>query len=174
MTRGRHILLAAAVAIAAAGAGYALNAWWRADLKSESAAAIMAVQLPDLDGKPRSIAQWRGRVLVINFWATWCTPCREEIPLFVKLQEKHRAAGLQFIGIAIDQGEKVRAFAQEFGMNYPVLLGGMDTVELSRRAGNRLGALPFTIIVDRSGGIASVELGIVKEAKLESLLRSLL
>jgi thiol-disulfide isomerase/thioredoxin len=174
MTRGRQLLLAAVVAVAAGGAGYALNAWWRADVHADSAAAIMAVQLPDLEGKSLPIAQWRGRVLVINFWATWCTPCREEIPLFVKLQEKHRAAGLQFIGIAIDQGEKVRAFAQEFGMNYPILLGGMDTVELSRRAGNRLGALPFTIIIDRSGRIAGVELGVVKEAKLESMFKSLL
>ena len=174
MTRGRQLLLAALVAIGAAAVGYGVNAWWRSDTQSGTAAAVMAARLSDLEGKSLSIDQWRGRVLVINFWATWCTPCREEIPLFVRLQEKHRARGLQFVGIAIDERDKVAAFAQDFGMNYPVLLGGMDTVELSRRAGNRLGALPFTIVIDRSGSIASVVLGVVKEAKLESVLQSLL
>ena len=111
---------------------------------------------------------------MVNFWATWCAPCREEIPSFVRLQEKHRARGLQFIGIAIDQRDQVETFARDFAMNYPVLLGGMDTIELSRQAGNRLGALPFTIIIDRAGGIVSVHLGVVKEAKLESMLKSLL
>jgi thiol-disulfide isomerase/thioredoxin len=151
MTSRRQILLAA-VAIGAAAAGYALNAWWRSDSQSGAATALMSAPLADLEGKSLTINQWRGRVLVVNFWATWCTPCREEIPLFVRLQEKHRARGLQFIGIAIDQRDKVETFARDFGMNYPVLLGGMNTVELSRQAGNRLGALPFTIVIDRSGG----------------------
>lgn len=93
--------------------------------------------------------------------------------MFVRLQERHGARGLQFIGVAIDQREKVEAFAREFRMNYPVLLGGMEAVELSRRAGNRLGALPFTVIIGRAGHIAGVQLGIVKEAKLEGMIQAL-
>ena len=113
-------------------------------------------------------------MLVVNFWATWCAPCREEIPVFIRLQARHAARGLQFVGIAIDQRDKVESFAREFAMNYPVLLGGMDMVELSRRAGNRLGALPFTIVMNRAGTIVSVQLGIVKETTLEPMLQELL
>lgn len=174
MTRSRRALMIAAVAAAAAGAGYAVNAWWRAGPLADVAGELMGARLPDLDGGTQSLARWRGRVLVVNLWATWCTPCREEIPVFVKLQGKHGARGLQFVGIAIDQREKVERFARDYAMNYPVLLGGMDMVELSRRAGNRLGALPFTIVLDRAGEIASVQAGVMKEAKLEGMLQDLL
>jgi thiol-disulfide isomerase/thioredoxin len=151
-----------------------MNAWWRAGFEAEASAALMSAQLTDLQGQPRSIDAWRGQVLVVNFWATWCVPCREEIPVFIKLQERHGARGLQFIGIAIDQREKVDAFIRDFGMNYPVLLGGVDAVELTRRAGNRLGALPYTVLIDRSGRLVSAQIGIVKESKLDALLEPLL
>lgn len=134
----------------------------------------MALQLPDLTGRVQAMGQWHGKVVVVNFWATWCAPCREEIPSFVALQEKYGTRGLQFVGIAIDQRDKVKAFAQEFRMNYAVLLGGLDTVDLTRQAGNRIGALPFTLVLDRNGHIVSRELGKVKEAQLEKLLLSLL
>ena len=134
----------------------------------------MATQFADMEGRLQPLSQWRGRVLVVNFWATWCAPCREEIPGFVRLQEKYRDRGLQFIGIAIDQRDKVQAFAQEFGMNYPVLLGGIDSVEMSRQAGNRVGALPFTVILDRHGQIVGRELGVLKESKLDTIIKSML
>ena len=174
MKQGRRFLVIGVVAVAAAVAGYSVNAWWRAGSQTEAAGAVMSARLTDLHGKALSIDQWRGRVLVVNFWATWCAPCRDEIPIFIKLQQKHQARGLQFIGIAIDQREKVERFARDFAMNYPVLLGGIDMVELSRRAGNRLGALPFTIIIDRTGAIVSVQVGVLKEAKLEAMLQALL
>jgi thiol-disulfide isomerase/thioredoxin len=174
MTRGARFLVIAAVAVGAAVAGYAVNAWWRTQSQAEAASAVLSARLTDLQGQPAAIERWRGRVLVVNFWATWCAPCREEIPVFVRLQRKHEARGLQFIGIAIDQRDKVERFAQEFAMNYPLLIGGMDIVELSRRAGNRLGALPFTIVIDRAGSIVSTELGVVKETRLDQVLESLL
>ena len=173
MSRGGQLVLAAAIAVAAATAGYAVNAWWRAGAEAEASVALMTAPLTDLSGQPRTIGAWRGKVVVVNFWATWCAPCRDEIPVFIKLQERHGARGLQFIGIAIDQGEKVHAFAREFGINYPILLGGMEVMELSRRAGNRFGALPFTVMIDRSGRLVGAHLGIVKEAKLEALLQPL-
>lgn len=172
----RRFLLFAIVAIAAAMAGVLFN-FWRLDsgeVERGVEEAIMATQLADLQGQPQPLNQWRGKVLVVNFWATWCAPCREEIPVFVGLQDKYRAQGLQFIGIAIDQREPVQAFAKEFGINYPVLLGGIESVEMSRRAGNRVGALPFTLIIDRNGRIVGSELGGIKEAKLRELVRPLL
>lgn len=139
-----------------------------------AADAIMALRLPDLTGREQAMAQWRGKVMVVNFWATWCAPCREEVPAFVKLQAKYGPQGAQFVGVAIDQRDKVAAFAQEFGINYAVLLGGIGTVDVTRQAGNRVGALPFTVVVDRDGRIASRQLGKVKESELEALLQKLL
>lgn len=173
MTRSRQVLVVIAVAITAAAAGYGVRLWGLAGT-DRSAEAVMSARLVDLDGRQQPVNQWRGKVLVVNFWATWCAPCRAEIPAFVRLQEKYRSRGLQFVGVAIDQRDKVQAFAREFGINYPVLLGEIDTVEISRQAGNRIGALPFTLVFDRNGRIVSRELGETKETKLDALVQSLL
>jgi thiol-disulfide isomerase/thioredoxin len=178
MTRRREWILIACVALTAAAAGYAYNAWRTAPEAGAppeaGLARLHAARLPDLDGTPQALEQWRGKVVVVNFWATWCAPCREEIPLFVKLQKKYGERGLQFVGVAIDQPDKVRPFAAELGMNYPVLIGGADAIELTRALGNRAGVLPYTVIVDRDGKVRSREVGIAKEAKLDPLLASLL
>ncbi|MBI4205955.1 MAG: TlpA family protein disulfide reductase [Betaproteobacteria bacterium] len=173
MTRSRQVVIVIVVAIAAAVAGYGVHLW-RLTGTDRSAEAIMAARLIDLDGRQQPLSQWRGKVLVVNFWATWCAPCRQEIPAFVRLQEKYRSRGLQFVGIAIDQRDQVQVFAREFGINYPVLLGGIDTVEISRQAGNRIGALPFTLVFDRNGQIAAREVGETKETKLDALVQPLL
>lgn len=179
MTKAREWLLIGLVALAAAGAGYGYNLWrsgpdTRAAASADGLGALMASRLPDLDNNPQSIAQWRGKVVVVNFWATWCAPCREEIPLFVRLQNKHRELGLQFVGIAIDHADQVRPYAAELGMNFPILIGGVDSIELARKLGNRAGVLPFTVILDREGKVVATEVGAAKEAKLEPLLKSLL
>lgn len=139
-----------------------------------AAEAILGITLPDLKGQPQKVDQWRGKVLVVNFWATWCAPCREEIPVFVQLQQEYGGQGLQFVGISIDQADKTSEFAATFKMNYPSLIGTFDSVELSRQAGNDRKALPFTIIFDRNGQIVATELGGVKREKLEPVLKSLL
>jgi thiol-disulfide isomerase/thioredoxin len=175
--RAREWLAIALVALVAGGGGYAFNVWRSAPDRAAAAAAsetLLATRLPDLNNRPQGVEQWKGKVLVVNFWATWCAPCREEIPLFVKLQEKYAGRGLQFVGIAIDQPEKVRPFAAEFGMNFPILIGDADTIDLGKKLGNRAGVLPYTLIVGRDGKIVSTEIGAVKEAKLEALLGSLL
>ena len=166
----------AVVAIAAAAAGFAFNVWRTApEAAADGAvAALRTAQLPDTEGKARSIDQWQGKVVVVNFWATWCAPCRDEIPILVKLQEKHGARGLQLVGIAIDQAEKVRPYATEMRMNFPTLIGGVDAIELSRKLGNRAGVLPFTVVIDRQGKVADVHVGAVKEASFEAKLQPLL
>lgn len=175
MTRLREWLVIATVAAVAGAAGYAVHLWRLAGTaEQEAARVLMASRLADLEGRARSLGEWRGKVLVVNYWATWCTPCREEIPVFIRLQRKYGDKGLQFVGIAIDRAEAAAAFSQEFGINYPVLLGGADAIEVSRRAGNRMGALPFTVILDRSGAIVARELGGLKEARLDELIRPLL
>jgi thiol-disulfide isomerase/thioredoxin len=104
------------------------------------------VSLPDLDGKEQALGQWKGKVLIVNFWATWCVPCREEMPEFVKLQKEFGDRGVQFVGIAVDDPAKVRQFAAELGLNYPALIGGYGAIELSKSLGNRVGALPYTLV----------------------------
>ena len=135
---------------------------------------VLSARVADVKGGTQSLEQWRGQVLVVNYWATWCAPCREEIPGFVRLQERYGSRGLQFVGIAIDQPDKVAEFASEFRINYPLLLGGLETIELLRQAGNRAGVLPYTLVIDRKGNLVSREPGGLKEARLENLIQPLL
>ncbi len=143
-------------------------------LGAKDASALLGIALPDPAGKEEALGQWKGKVLVVNFWATWCTPCREEMPEFVAAQRELGDRGLQFVGIAIDEPDKVRQYAKEIGLNYPALIGGYGAVELSRTLGNRVGALPFTVIVDRSGRIVHTQLGPLRDTKLRDILAELL
>lgn len=135
---------------------------------------ILAAQHADVKGESRRVGDWRGRVLVVNYWATWCAPCREEIPVFVRMQERYGDRGLQFVGIAIDQPDKVAEFAREFRINYPLLLGGVETIELVRQVGNRAGVLPYTLVIDRRGRLVTRERGGLKQERLERLIEPLL
>jgi thiol-disulfide isomerase/thioredoxin len=137
------------------------------------AAPILGLTLPDPDGQDQAIAQWKGKVLIVNFWATWCAPCREEMPMFMRVQAEQGARGVQFVGIAVDDASKVRQFAADLKLNYPTLIGGMGAMELSKTLGNTVMALPFTVIVDRDGKVAHTQLGPLKEEQLASILRQL-
>jgi len=173
VTRRRQVVSVLVVAIAAAAAGYGTRLWHESG-SDRSAGALMAVRLADVEGRQQPLDQWRGKVLVVNFWATWCEPCREEIPAFVRLQDKYRTRGVQFVGIAIDQRDKVQTFVRQFEINYPILVGGIDAIDISRQSGNRVGGLPFTVVLDRHGQIVGRELGKASEERLEALFRSLL
>ena len=175
MRPAREWVPVVAVALTAAAAGFAYNVWRTVpEAQPGHGDSMIEVTLPDLDGTPQALAQWRGKVVVVNFWATWCAPCREEIPLLVKLQTKYREGGLQLVGIAIDQPDKVRPYAKEMGMNFPILIGGVDAIDLTKTLGNRVGVLPFTVVVGRDGTVASREVGILKEARIEAILAPLL
>lgn len=174
-TKLTRFVVFAAVAAIALMAGYFAHLWITPAVPGKDAAQVLlAATLPDPNGKPQAIAQWRGKVLVVNFWATWCPPCLKEIPEFVRLQNQYGAKGVQFVGIAIDQSDKVASFMAQHGMNYPVLIAEKDGITLARESGNRLGGLPFTVIIDKSGRIAHVELGVLEEKKLAPILDQLL
>ena len=162
-----------ALAALAGGAYFGLQNR-KAETSPQAGAALAGVSLPDTTGKEQSLAQWRGKVVVVNFWATWCAPCREEMPEFIKAQQQHGAQGLQFVGIAVDQADKVEQFAKEIGLNYPTLIGGFGAMELSKSLGNKLMALPFTVVLDRKGEIVHTQLGELKPAKLQSIITQLL
>lgn len=133
-----------------------------------------AFALPDLEGERQAISQWDGRIRVINFWATWCQPCKEEIPGFVELQEKYRDQGVTFVGVAVDQLAAVRDFAERYDMNYPVLIGEQAAIDAAIAYGNLIGALPYTAFVDRDGTIVYVHRGRLPLEQAEKLLRELL
>ena len=130
--------------------------------------------LPDPEGQRHSVSEWDGKLLVINFWATWCPPCLHEIPVFIALQEHYRSRGVQFLGIAIDDGENVRAFAAEVGLNYPTLHGQADAMEVMSAYGNKTGGLPFTVLVGPSGSIVARHPGVLEEPAATALLDGLL
>ena len=130
--------------------------------------------LPDLDGQLRAVGEWDGKVVALNFWATWCPPCIKEVPEFVALQEKYQTQGLQFIGIALQQPEEVHEFVAEHKVNYPILTGELEVIELAEAYGNHIGALPYTVIIDRNGKVAHVKPGTLPTAEAESIITGLL
>ncbi len=131
---------------------------------------MLAAAFSDLNSQRQPLSQWRGKVLVVNFWATWCIPCREEIPGFIRLHREFADQGVQFVGIAIDQSAKVNVFARELGVNYPVLIGDDRALELQRQLGNEGGALPFTVVLDSSGRLVARHLGGLGVKQLRSIL----
>lgn len=172
MIRAGQILLFVIVMLVASLAGYLLSGPDR--LGKVQASQLLEATLPDLSGAPQTIGNWRGKVLVINFWATWCPPCLEEVPLFVRLQREMGHQGLQFVGIAIDERDKVREFASRNAINYPIMIGQLDAIELSRAAGNKSGALPYTLVLDRSGRVVSQHQGGLTEQELKPIVANLL
>ena len=167
----------AVVALVAAGA-LAAGIVARLDTRSsppEGLAVLALTQQPfkEFSGEFATIERWKGKVVVVNFWASWCPPCREEIPGLARIQTRFAANGVQVVGIAVDSVDKARQAAVELGVNYPVLVGGMETIDLTRRLGNRIGALPFTLVLDRQGNVAQSHLGILTETELAQIVAPL-
>ncbi|MBS0497223.1 MAG: TlpA family protein disulfide reductase [Gammaproteobacteria bacterium] len=182
MSKLKQIFLYVCVAVFALGAGSYLRSMLTeaqqtrlsGEESQQGAKAILEANLPDIHGENQAVSQWLGKVMVVNFWATWCTPCQEEIPEFIEAQEKFREQGLLFVGIALDQADLVKKFSNEFGINYPVLVGGLNSWTLAQAAGNRLSVLPYTVVINRSGEIVETYVGRVNRKKLEKLVVPLL
>ncbi|HUK04122.1 MAG TPA: TlpA disulfide reductase family protein [Burkholderiales bacterium] len=169
----RELLILAGAGVAAAAAGF-LAGPAALKLRGDGAAeALRSARFADLDGRIRGLAEWKGRILVCNFWATWCAPCREEIPLLMAARKKYAPFGAEIVGIAIDNPSKVREFTASFKITYPILLAETDGLDLMRQLGNSGGGLPYTVVADRGGDLAHRKLGALKEAELDGFLRPL-
>ncbi|RTZ58799.1 MAG: TlpA family protein disulfide reductase [Gammaproteobacteria bacterium] len=130
--------------------------------------------LPDTTDKQQSFSQWRGKLVLLNFWAPWCNPCRNETPLLIKAQNSYAGQGLQIIGLAVDEKQHVVQFMQDFGINYPVLLGVDEGIDLMEKLGNNMGALPFSAFIDPQGKVISSKLGEFTADELDNTLKKLL
>ena len=135
-------------------------------------ASLLAAGFADTRGRPQALAQFQAKVVVVNFWATWCAPCREEMPAFVRLQRRW-AGDVQFVGLSSEEPEQVERFGRSLGVTYPLWVGGEAVAELSRRLGNRLGVLPHTVILDAQGHVLESRVGPYSESELDKKLGTL-
>ena len=126
--------------------------------------------LGDLSGTPRSIRSWPGKSMIVNFWATWCGPCRREIPLLRELLKRHGAEGFQIVGVAVDIREDVVKYAQEIGIDYPVLIGEQDGLDAVNKFGQGSIGFPFTVFTDNQGRIVLFHLGEIHKEQADVLL----
>ncbi len=174
----KNSILFFVVIVIAGSSGYALQQYMnqsQPQIKTANNPAIghqrAEFSAIDLNGKMRNIKEWDGKIIILNFWATWCPPCLREIPEFIELQHAYGDQGIQFIGVAIDEEEAVREFAAELGMNYPSLVVQNDGIMLAKRYGNGIGALPYTVIINRDGEISHTIRGELSKIRAKELLK---
>ncbi len=168
------ILFATAIAVAGSS-GYALQKSLNQPQVKTQVNAALGQQRPefaalDLNGEMRNIKEWKGKLILLNFWATWCPPCKKEIPHFIELQKEYGDQGFQIIGIAIDDEDAVRQYVEEVGMNYPSLVVQDEGVLLAKRYGNGIGALPYSVIINPDGEISYTIMGELSKIRAEELL----
>ncbi len=139
----------------------------------DAPAANLDFTLKDMDGKDVELSGFKGQVLLLNFWATWCGPCRLEIPWFVELQEKYRDEGFRVVGVSVDDPpEAMRPFAKQFKINYPLVVG-QDREDVQNAFGP-IFAVPITVIIGRDGKVCVKHVGPVTKEQFESEIKSLL
>jgi thiol-disulfide isomerase/thioredoxin len=168
--------LLVALAVAALSAGVLARQWLAPAVAAPAAATAAPAEpvLKDLDGKVRTLAEWRGKVVVLNFWATWCQPCRQEMPEFVRLQEELNGQGLQFVGVAIDEADAVKDYLKQTPVNYPILVGDERAPEWAEQLGNKASVLPFSVVFDREGKLVKPHVGVLRRETLLDIVRPLL
>ena len=175
-TATRRGLLYGGVAVVAAAAGLG-GAWWRhrgSGTAGETLGAdFWAQRFERPEGGELAMSSLRGKPVLLNFWATWCPPCVEEMPMIDRFFRDHGANGWQVVGLAIDQPSAVRKFLQRTPVTYPTGLAGLQGTELVKNLGNTGGGLPFTLVLNADGSVAARKMGKLEEADLEGWRREL-
>ncbi len=136
--------------------------------------ALMQTSFPDVEGKPHKMSEWQGKIVLLNFWATWCPPCVSEMPELVQLQKELAGKNLQIIGIGIDSRTNIQDFASKHQISYPLLVGGMEGTAVSKQFGNDTGGLPFTVLIGPDGNVRKTYMGRLDMQKVRTDLDPLL
>jgi thiol-disulfide isomerase/thioredoxin len=168
----RRTVLSLTIAGAAAlGCGYAL---WRGARTGEQqgVSQLFAASFDDTEGRRQQMAQWRGRLLVVNFWATWCPPCIEEMPMLNRMRALYAQRGLEIVGIGIDARDKILEFESRHRFSYPLMIGGAVGGSVSRALGNDQGLLPYTVLIGSRGNIVTRWIGLIPEGDFRSALEA--
>lgn len=168
--KGRRTLMAVATGALLAGAGMAVWQSRRATLPAQALDALRQSQFDQPSGEPLSPAAFLGQPLVINFWATWCTPCVEEMPLLDAFFQQNKSKNWQVLGLAIDQPSAVKRFLTQHPVTYPIGLAGLDGTALMAQLGNDQGGLPFTLVIDAQQGLRFRKLGKLSQNDLNAWL----
>ncbi len=171
----KNLLLFSVIALIFATLGFFLRSAQQQPKAPETAAVVQLLSqtMPDASGKPQGLDQWKGKPLIVNFWATWCAPCVDEIPELSALQSELAPAKTQILGIGIDSAANIAEFAAKYKIAYPLYVGGMNASELARQLGNQAGGLPFTVIISADGRIRKTYLGRLKMQALKNDLKAL-
>ncbi|MGZ8272500.1 MAG: TlpA family protein disulfide reductase [Burkholderiaceae bacterium] len=170
MSRSRTWLVVA-VALTALFAGLLVAVQrYSPNAPGASAEAFFAQTFKDLDGEPRAMAAWQGQLVVLNFWATWCPPCVEEMPDLQRVHDEYRSRDVVVIGLGIDNPSALKRFQDEYNLALPLFAAGAAGSELAKALGNSSGALPYTLLIDRKGRIVHARLGQIRPAELRSWL----
>ncbi|MFZ6726777.1 TlpA family protein disulfide reductase [Undibacterium sp. MH2W] len=136
--------------------------------QDKTVAQLFAKTLPDSTGKPQALSQWQHHFLVVNFWATWCGPCVQEMPELSALQKELQSKSVQIIGLGIDSPSNIAEFTKKYNISYPIYVAGMDGSELTRQLGNQAGGLPFTVLINADGKVVKNYLGRLKMDQLRA------
>lgn len=161
----KNTLIIFFVAIFAMGGGFFVNQLSNAENKKPNT-PVIEFSLPDIKAQLRNINEWQGKIIIINFWATWCPPCLKEIPEFIKLQNEFKTKNVQFIGIALDDQQTAKEYLESIKINYPILIGDNEGIALSHQLGNVIGAVPFTVFVNPQGQIFHRQPGEIDREKV--------
>jgi thiol-disulfide isomerase/thioredoxin len=138
-----------------------------------AAATLWNTQLPNAAGVQQSLGQFKGKPLVVNFWASWCGPCVEEMPALSAMHQRYTKKGIQFVGIGIDSAANVSKFLGKVKVTYPIFVAGFGGADLARSLGDNVGALPFTVVFDSTGRVRYSKLGKIAPQELERTLDAL-
>jgi thiol-disulfide isomerase/thioredoxin len=173
MKRNGVVLIGVGLLFAVGGAFFGMRQFEPAPPEAPAVANMFSQTLSDTNGQPQPLSQWKDKALVVNFWATWCAPCVDEMPELSTLQTEVASSNIQILGIGIDSAANIAQFASKYKITYPLYTGGLDATELSRQFGNKAGGLPFTVLVGRDGQVKKTYLGRLKMDELRKDLGSL-
>jgi thiol-disulfide isomerase/thioredoxin len=181
----KRILAIAAVTVVATAGGAVASHWFLGsnDLAGVAHAApadssnavnqLWAANVTNADGKPQSLGGFKGHPVVINFWASWCGPCVEEMPSLSQLHKEYAKKGIEFVGLGVDSEKNVKTFLQKVPVDYPIFVAGFGGADLARAFGNNAGGLPYTVVIDAKGVVRSTKLGQIKPDELKRTLDAL-